>query len=175
MVEISEIDKRALRKIRVAVQALWQDCVDEFDEDGVMVLDVAPQDHSGLYTLFEAATVETLDIDPESSADYISDLCEIPPSALHGRFDVIMCSEVLEHVLMPFDAVNHLHLMLKPGGVLYASSPLNFRIHGPLPDCWRFTEHGLRSLFSNWSGIEISAVESNRPLFPTHYTYRVKS
>ena len=175
MVEISEVDKDALRAIRTSVQTLWQTCVDQFDEDGLRVLDIAPQDHGGLKKLFGSAMVETLDIDPNSGADYISDLCNMPLSVLHGRYDAIMCSEVLEHVLRPFDAVDHLQLMLKPGGVLFASSPLNFRIHGPLPDCWRFTEHGLRSLFSKWSEISIDAIDSDRPLFPIHYTYRVKA
>ena len=63
MVEISEVDKDALRAIRTSVQTLWQTCVDQFDEDGLRVLDIAPQDHGGLKKLFGSAMVETLDID----------------------------------------------------------------------------------------------------------------
>ena len=53
---------------------------------------------------------------------------------------------MLEHVINPFDAIDEIHRILKPGGILLLSSPLNFRIHGPLPDCWRFTEHGWKQL-----------------------------
>ena len=51
------------------------------------------------------------------------------------------------------------------------STPFDFRIHGPLPDCWRFTEHGIRLLLSDFKTIEIKALENeNRFLMPYHYT-----
>ena len=65
-------------------------------------------------------------------------------------FDCIVCTEVLEHTLQPFAAVAELRRLLRAGGRLFLSVPFNFRIHGPLPDCWRFTEHGLRAMFAGW-------------------------
>ena len=65
--------------------------------------------------------------------------------------------------------------MLKPGGWLFTSSPFGFRIHGPLPDNWRFTEHGWRELLNNFSQVEITALEDkNRFLMPLHYTVAAK-
>jgi 2-polyprenyl-3-methyl-5-hydroxy-6-metoxy-1,4-benzoquinol methylase len=38
-------------------------------------------------------------------------------------FDVILCLDVLEHLVDPWSAVNNLHRFLKPGGVLICSIP----------------------------------------------------
>jgi hypothetical protein len=78
--------------------------------------------------------------------------------------------EVLEHCLQPFDAIKELRRMLKDGGILVLSSPLNWRIHGPIPDCWRFTEHGYRVLLKDFDEVEIDILETpDRDLFPLHY------
>lgn len=54
--------------------------------------------------------------------------------------------------------------------MLFLSMPFNFRIHGSLPDCWRFAEHGLRVLLDRFSPLEMNPVETpNRPLMPVHY------
>jgi hypothetical protein len=62
------------------------------------------------------------------------------------------------------------------GGLAFISTPSNFRIHGPLPDCWRFTEHGLRALFlNNFEILELNILETpDRPLTPLQYTLVVK-
>jgi 2-polyprenyl-3-methyl-5-hydroxy-6-metoxy-1,4-benzoquinol methylase len=84
---------------------------------------------------------------------------------------VVVCTEVLEHTLNPFLAVDEIHRLLKAGGILLATTPFNFRIHGPLPDCWRFTEHGIRALLRNFSEVKIDAAEDKRRfLMPFHYT-----
>ncbi len=65
--------------------------------------------------------------------------------------------------------------MLKPGGLAFITTPFNLRIHGPLPDCWRFTEHGLRELFKDFDILELSSLESEeRFLMPIQYTLIAK-
>lgn len=143
---------------------------------GFRVLDVAPQAHAGIRPhLPDTADIETLDLDPASGATHILDLCRDGDIAPPARFDMIVCTEVLEHTLDPFRAVRTLERMLKPGGQLFVSTPFNFRIHGPLPDCWRFTEYGLRALFAGFETVEIAALETpDRPLMPIQYTTTVR-
>jgi SAM-dependent methyltransferase len=138
------------------------------------LLDIAPQIHLGAAQFFSDWTVETLDIDYLSKANYIADICCDNSNLIpDNTFDIVVCTEVLEHTLHPFNAVKEIYRILKKGGYLLATTPFNFRIHGPLPDCWRFSEHGLKALlnFANFSDFKIEALESkDRDLMPIHYT-----
>jgi SAM-dependent methyltransferase len=170
--EVSKLDKDYHAQLRSNVSNLMKASAEQYDGDGKRVLDIAPQDHEGANPYFKKADVETLDIDPKSGATYIADITQTNTDTLpNSHFDVVVCTEVLEHTLQPFDAVNEIRRILKPGGVVIVSTPFNFRIHGPLPDCWRFTEHGLRALFKDYEIISLDALEEeDRFLMPIHYT-----
>jgi 2-polyprenyl-3-methyl-5-hydroxy-6-metoxy-1,4-benzoquinol methylase len=141
------------------------------DSETVKLLDVAPQDYLGAKEYFKKSKIFTADIDEASGADFIIDICENNEDVVKsGFFDVVVCTEVLEHTLNPFGAVKEMHRMLKKGGHLLTSTPFDFRIHGPLPDCWRFTEHGLRELLREFDIMEIRSLENKeRFLMPLHY------
>lgn len=170
--EVSEFDKAAYAAIRANVAAFLQRCAQEHDMEGILVLDIAPQVHAGARAVFNRARVQTLDVDPASGADFVLDITSDNSAELTGdTFDIVVCTEVLEHTLDPFAAVREIRRVLKPGGLLLATTPFNFRIHGPLPDCWRFTEHGLRALLARFDSIRIEALEDERRfLMPLHYT-----
>lgn len=174
--EISETDKVFLAKLRENIRQLTERVSRDYDYPQVKVLDVAPQVHEGASLYFQKAKVETLDIDPNSGATYITDLCQNNSHLIDNEsFDLVMCTEVLEHTLDPFAAVREIFRILKPGGIVAASTPFNFRIHGPLPDCWRFTEHGLRVLFKSFETVMVEALEDEeRFLMPIHYTLIAK-
>ncbi len=167
--EVSEEDVKFLKMIRDNIDHLHKMARDRFDKDDVLILDVAPHVYDGARKWFHNAVVKTLDIDPKSGADYICDLADA--NVIEDEaFDVIFCTEVLEHTNDPFGSVNELHRILRQGGTLLASTPFNFRIHNPLPDNWRFTEHGLRLLFRDFSECLITPLESGRFLMPVQYT-----
>jgi SAM-dependent methyltransferase len=173
---ISEIDNKHYKLIRQNVDDLLKSLTEEYDKENFLILDIAPEIHKGAKGFFKKAKIKTLDIDSASNADYIADICsnnsDIIPSNL---FDLIFCTEVLEHTNNPFIAVNEIERILKPNGIVAVSTPFNFRIHGPLPDNWRFTIHGLKQLFSNFSIIEIKPLEDNeRNLMPIQYTLLAK-
>jgi hypothetical protein len=168
---VSELDIRKLAELRANVARFMADCGAKYDRAGFVLLDVAPQDHEGASPYFARSTIETLDIDRNSGATYIADLCATNEHIPAGRFDGIVCTEVLEHTLNPFAAVAELLRLLKTGGMAFVTTPFNFRIHGPLPDCWRFTEHGLRALFAKFEIMELNALEDpERFLMPTQYS-----
>ena len=174
--EINKIDKEHYLKIRKNVSDLIKQAANENDTTGSIVLDVAPEIHKGAAEHFKNATIKTLDLDPNSKADYIADLCKNNSGyLLDETFDVIICTEVLEHTENPFNAINELYRILKIGGTLYLSTPFNFRIHGPLPDNWRFTIHGLNTLLKNFKEVKIDELQDeNRNLMPIQYTVVAK-
>ena len=51
-------------------------------------------------------------------------------------FDLVICSEVLEHLHEYNDAVREMHRVLKPGGKLYASVPASW----PEKICWNLSK-----------------------------------
>ena len=145
---ISSMDIDHLALIRASVTDFMKSASRYADRPGEL-LDVAPQVHAGAKPFFTDAKISTLDIDPNSGATFIADICKNNSDLIpDGAFDWVVCTEVLEHTLNPFAAVSELKRVLKSGGLLFASSPFNFRIHGPLPDCWRFSEHGWKALMS---------------------------
>ena len=169
--KVSEFDKVVYYKIRDNVSNFIKQQAEEFDSYSTNVLDIAPQNHAGAKQWFLKSQVLTADIDDKSGADYIIDICQNNENTIvTGTFDIIVCTEVLEHTLNPFLAVNEIHRLLKEGGVLLMTTPFNFRIHGPLPDCWRFTEHGIRALLKDFEIIKIESLEDEgRFLMPLHY------
>jgi len=168
---LSPVDIRHLDIIRKSVSDFTRRCAHRYDKPGALLLDVAPQIYVGAREFFTKAQVKSLDIDPALKADYIADLCvDNSPQIPSDQFDMVLCTEVLEHTLQPFDAVREIHRILKRNGLVFVTAPFNFRIHGPLPDCWRFTEHGLRALFKSFDVLELTEVPTNdRALMPIHY------
>ena len=120
--------------------------------------------------------VDTLDI--ADGADFKADICDYRSLAAAGfkenAYETVVIQEVLEHTLFPASALENIRALMKPGGLLIGSTPLNARIHGPLPDLWRWTIHGLRAELVNWDDVRIEAIESDRPLFPAGYNFTAR-
>jgi ubiquinone/menaquinone biosynthesis C-methylase UbiE len=170
-IRVSQFDEECYLRIRENIRRFLKESAIKYDKEGILILDIAPQIHEGGKTYFKKAKIETLDIDPDSNATYIADITQYNSFIEDERYDIVICTEVLEHTLNPFAAVKEIHRLLKPSGILLLTVPFNFRIHGPLPDCWRFTEHGLRELLKKFTNIKIETLETpGRALMPLHYT-----
>ena len=59
--------------------------------------------------------------------DYESDICAIPVP--DNSFDVILCTEVLEHTPEPIEAMREMSRILRPGGRLFVTAPLGSGLH----------------------------------------------
>jgi ubiquinone/menaquinone biosynthesis C-methylase UbiE len=59
--------------------------------------------------------------------DYVCDATAIPVPDNH--FDVVLCTELLEHVSEPIKVVQEIARVLKPGGKLLLTAPLGSGIH----------------------------------------------
>jgi len=98
----------------------------------------------------------------DNNTTYVADLTKnncIPTD----YFDVIYCLEVLEHTYEPWEILKNIYKILKTGGVLHLSVPFQFRLHGPIPDCYRISEFGLKYLIEkyNFEILQFDAVIDN--------------
>ncbi len=91
------------------------------------------------------------------------DLCAVLAPQLRHRFDVVICEQVIEHVVDPCAAVGNLRDLCRPGGHVIVSTPFLVRVHElpefGLRDYWRFTPRGLARLLEA-AGLVIDGVDS---------------
>jgi SAM-dependent methyltransferase len=75
-----------------------------------------------------------------------------------GSFDLVLCTQVLEHCDDPAQAVRELRRVTAPGGRVLASTH-GVQVYHPSPvDYWRWTHEGLRRLFETnaaWSSLTV--------------------
>ncbi len=106
--------------------------------------------------------------------DYISDIMAIPVP--NGSFDVVFCTEVLEHVAEPIRAVKELARILKPGGTLLLTAPLGSFLHQePFHYYGGYTPHWYRKFLSE-AGFSVRSIDPNQGFFCwfAQETYRFK-
>jgi len=99
----------------------------------------------------------TLDIAPRegTKVDIVADahdLSQIPDNS----FDVVLCTEVLEHLHTPSQAIAEFRRVLKPGGLLLLSTRFIFPLHDVPGDFYRFTKYGLRHLLKDFEILELA-------------------
>lgn len=59
--------------------------------------------------------------------DFVSDILDIPVP--DESYDVILCTEVIEHIPDPISAIKEISRILKPGGTLLITAPLQSGLH----------------------------------------------
>jgi len=99
---------------------------------------------------------KTVDVQerPGHPLDYVGDahdLHMIPDAS----FDVILCSEVLEHLHSPHLAVAEFRRILRPGGLLLLTTRFVYPLHETPVDYYRYTPYGLRHLLKEFTVQEI--------------------
>lgn len=72
-----------------------------------------------------------------------------------STFDVVLCTEVLEHLPEPQRAIDEMFRVLKPGGMLLLTTRFLFPIHDAPHDYYRFTKYGLRHLLRNFVIVDL--------------------
>lgn len=77
-----------------------------------------------------------------------------------GRFDLIACNEVFEHVGRPLEAARALFSLLRPGGHVFWSAPFLCRNHGVPNDFFRYSTEGAASIFTS-AGFELLALHES--------------
>lgn len=102
------------------------------------------QDRRLIKSLLVKNNIIPLDINDSCDPDIVADISTFNVHIPNESVDAIFCMEILEHVVDPFASIIEMSRILKNGGFLAISTPLNAKILGPVSDCWRFTGFGLR-------------------------------
>lgn len=72
-------------------------------------------------------------------------------------FDLVLCTEVLEHSPEPQQLIDEMLRVLRPGGELVATIPFSARVHYAPYDFNRFTRYRLALMFQGFGDVEIVA------------------
>lgn len=95
----------------------------------------------------------------QENIDLYTYVCDIEALDISSKlFDLIICTQVLEHVPHPNKAIAELARVLKYDGRIYLTTNFLFPIHGEPFDFFRFTRFGLLKLFEE-AGLEIISIE----------------
>ena len=140
----------------------WIESVVQNLTPGLRVLDVG----AGVARyrgLFPGHDYKTQDFNADFRPDYIGDICQIPVA--NSSFDVVLCSEVFEHIPEPGKALEELHRILIVGGILVLTAPLRSRLHQePFHFYGGFTPHWYR-YFMERVGFQVMGITPNGGFF----------
>lgn len=112
---------------------------------------------------YESADFELID-KPYARSTYVCSLDAIPVE--DGRFDAVICNQVMEHLPRPAAALRELNRVLKPGGTMICTAPLFYEEHERPYDFYRYTQFGWRFMMEE-AGFEILAIDWMEGYFGT--------
>src|SRR3989344_2703139 len=90
-----------------------------------------------------------VDIVDQPGVDVVADVHNLS-TLKNEEFEVVLCTEGLEHFYDPKQAISELTRVLKKGGVLILTTRFIFPLHEVPHDYYRFTEYGLRYLLREY-------------------------
>lgn len=103
-------------------------------------------------TLLPGARYLALDLRVTPLVHVIASAEQIPFS--DQRFDLVLCTQMLEYAPDPGRVLSEIHRVLKPGGRLLLSVPAIFP-QDAAEDRWRFLPAGVRQLLSAFADVEL--------------------
>ncbi|WP_301947686.1 methyltransferase domain-containing protein [Planktothrix agardhii] len=92
---------------------------------------------------------------PDSNTDVVGDAHKLSQYFRNQKFDAIFSISVFEHLAMPWLVAREISKIIEVGGIIYHSSHFAWPLHEKPWDFWRFSDEGLRVLFSPALGFEI--------------------
>ena len=102
-----------------------------------------------------------LDIAPAPSVDVVGDARRMPFS--DASMDIVLITQVLEHVSEPIAVISEIRRVLKPGGTLLLSVPSIFPQHGSPGDYWRYMPQGLQWILRDFHHVTVQGEAGTVP------------
>ena len=102
-----------------------------------------------------------LDVEPALSVDVVGDARIMPFS--DASMDVVLATQVLEHIPDPIAVIGEIRRVLKPGGTLLLSVPSIFPQHGSPGDYWRYMPQGLEWILRDFQSVTVKGEAGTVP------------
>ena len=103
---------------------------------------------------YETADLRTVD-KPYARIDHACDLADMPMP--DGRYDLIFCTQTLEHVKDPIGVLREFRRLLRPGGQAWLTAPLFYAEHEAPYDFYRYTQHAWRHM-ADEAGLRVAEI-----------------
>ena len=78
-----------------------------------------------------------------------------------NSFDVVVSTQVLEHVKHPWRWIKEVYRICKPNGIIYVCTPNSIGYHAFPIDCWRVWPEGMNALFEEAGVIPLDVYAIN--------------
>jgi hypothetical protein len=139
---------------------LFNDFVQRVNDAHLSVLEigsrvVSPGSVSKRPLFTGAAAYTGFDYYPDSNTDVVGDAHKLSHYFSGLRFDAIFSLSVLEHLAMPWVVAIEISKLLSIGGITLHVSHFSWPLHEAPWDFWRFSDEGLKVLFSPPLGFEV--------------------
>lgn len=106
--------------------------------------------------LFAHVSYETSDLAQTKKQygelDHVCDATDMPMA--DDTYDLVFCSQTLEHVSEPVKALAEMRRVLRPGGQAWLSAPLFYAEHETPYDYYRYTKYAWRYM-AEQAGLEV--------------------
>lgn len=85
---------------------------------------------------------------------------------VNNSFDVVICTQVLEHTEEPDQLLKEANRILKKNGILYITCPFVWPEHEIPYDFRRYTQYGLKKIFKE-NGLTVEKISATTGIFGT--------
>lgn len=138
------------------------------DTANLTVLEVGSRNVNGSYRGLIEPCAEYLGVDMigGNGVDVVCDAADLDQATGGRQFDLVVCTEMLEHAERWADVIHNLKAAVKPGGLLVITtrSP-GFPKHDYPGDWWRFTQDHMRAMFADFDILDLEDDHSEPGVF----------
>ena len=149
-----QLKKKIIYQMKSEILDIVADVFCPSDIKGMTILEAGSLDVNGsvrsVIQKWEPLFYIGIDIQEGNGVDKICNIYDLENEFGRDSFDVIFCTETLEHVENWLLATINLKRVLKQEGLLFVSAPrIGRKYHGYPYDYWRFEETDFQAIFAD--------------------------
>lgn len=148
---------------------IFRDFINLVNNNNLRVLEigsriVSPGTTSKRSLFSDGASYTGFDYYSDANTDVVGDAHKLSQYFSGQKFDAIFSTSVFEHLAMPWVVAMEINKLLAVGGITFHSTHFAWPLHERPWDFWRFSDEGLKVLFSQAVGFEVIRSELYVPL-----------